>query len=223
MRRSLLLSVLAMILIAGCKSNNTVPANEVATVDGKNDAATTANENAYTGPKRYPIKSGIIQYQMISPQTGTLTVFFDNYGMKEARYYELLSIDKKQNSMDLQILDGDTLYIIKLNEKKGSKQLRPPFLFQVFTDSLMLADGYMNTGKETIGGKECSVWTKKKIGSTTWTWQGMILKQETTTGDRTTYSVTSIREDVPVSAGKFAIPEGIALEEAPPVPKTKGK
>ena len=41
-----------------------------------------------TDVKKYNIKSGIIEYEMKGVQTGTQTLYFDDWGKKEATYSE---------------------------------------------------------------------------------------------------------------------------------------
>ena len=76
--------------------------------------------------KRYPYKSGIIEYEITgNTYQGTAVLYWDNYGMKEALY-----TDKKWKKSfitlhsvnEVEIVDGDYNYTIDLDDEEGTKK-----------------------------------------------------------------------------------------------------
>jgi len=226
MRRSFLLSALALILLVGCKSNNTKPAEDGSAVNADNAATAEKKEETYSGPRRYLVKSGIIQYQYSGMQTGTETLYFDDYGMKEAKFTDatMKMMGVEQKRQELSILDGDNQYTIDLTKKTGIK-MKNPFLSQALTDSddeaiiklgekMMAEEGGKKIGTETVAGKECDVWEIKKMNAKTWVWKALPLKFEMNgMGMKLGMVATSIQENVDIPAEKLAVPEGIKITE----------
>ena len=76
-----------------------------------------------TSIKRYTVKSAIVEYEISGSQTGSETLYFKNFGEKEARYSQMniKMFGFNSETENLTIIDSDWLYTINLKEKQGTK------------------------------------------------------------------------------------------------------
>jgi hypothetical protein len=187
------------------------------------------------GYKRYQIESARVEYEMSGPQTGTETLYFDQWGMREAKYSNtalaVMGFTKKTNQ--LTILDGEWIYAIDLDKKTGTKTKHP--LMQEIAekhgtkDLAKVGERVMHqmgerVGTEEVAGKRCEVWEVKDDRggtlSTSWVWNGIPLKtQVNMAGMQQTVTATKVEADVSVPNDKFAIPSGVTITEGPDVKK----
>ncbi|MEP1095142.1 MAG: hypothetical protein ABJG78_08530 [Cyclobacteriaceae bacterium] len=171
--------------------------------------------------KRYGIKSGIIEYELSGAQSGKETVYFDDWGYREAKYTEaefsFSGFTQKNNSIT--IMEGKMIYSIDLSTNTGTKVENTMFDglededLEKMGEKMMKEMGGEKTGTEEVMNKECDVWEIKHMGSKTWVWKSIPLKTEVNMGMQMNIVATSITEgDVP--AEKFEIPEGITFQDA---------
>ncbi len=176
------------------------------------------------GLKRYQIASAIVEYTLSGAQTGTETLYFTEYGMREAKYTrsELKVGGFSQKTNRVTILEGATTYNIDLETKTGTK-LENPF-FKKFegkdateAGEKMLRDmGGEKIGVESFLGKMCDVWEVKKLGSKMWVWSGIPLKTETKfAGVQIIIAATKLEPNANIAPDKLAIPAGVNITAAP--------
>ena len=170
--------------------------------------------------KRYQVESGMIQYTISGVQKGKETVYFDHWGMREARYSTiqrpLLGIQHI-----LTISDQQWTYIIDLDKKVGNKLqnniLRNFISSATARNSFDLSEEMMKyvegekIRSEAILGKMCDVWQSKKIGTVYWFWKWIPIKtQVVLTSQQETVSIaTKIEENIPIPEEKFQIPKKV--------------
>lgn len=186
--------------------------------------ATYRAEAAQTGMKRYQIASAIVEYTLSGAQTGTETLYFTDYGMREAKHTrsEIKVASLTQKSNRVVILEGATTYNIDLDAKTGTKIENP--LFKKFegqdataVGEKMLRDlGGRKIGTELFLGKTCEVWEVKKLGSKTWVWSGIPLKTETNFGGMQVFvTATKLEPNASIPPEKLAIPPGVKISSGP--------
>ncbi|MBK7631780.1 MAG: hypothetical protein IPJ23_13960 [Ignavibacteriales bacterium] len=176
--------------------------------------------------KRYGIKSGVIEYIITGSQEGTKTLYFDDWGMRQAEYTRsVLSVGGFTKSLNLvNIIDGEYQYMINIDQNSGTKT-RNPILksiedlknqkgFNEFGEQMLLSDGYNKVGSDEFLGKNCDIYEMKNIGTKIWVWKWLTLKSETQSGGiNRTVAATRINEDGSVPASKFKIPEKVVLNQ----------
>ncbi|MDO8648182.1 MAG: hypothetical protein Q7R81_00175 [Candidatus Peregrinibacteria bacterium] len=211
--RSLLLAT-SLFTLASCAEKTSLP------VEGNSQSMTQE------GYKRYGVESGIIVYEKTGYQTGTETVYFDQWGMREARYddSEITAEGETVKTNQLILLDGEWTYNIDLNTKEGTKLKNSSYAeiaeqsgskdMATLGESMLQSLGGKKTGTEVIAGKECDVWLLESLGSVNCIWNSIPLKTEVTLGDIQVSGIaTSVQEGGPISEDKFKVPAGITLSE----------
>ena len=87
--------------------------------DSSNDKVDNSGKNnSVDFQKRYGIKSGVIEYLITGSQEGTKTLYFDNWGMRQAEYTRsVLSFGGFTKSLNLvSIIDGEYQYMINIDQ-----------------------------------------------------------------------------------------------------------
>lgn len=178
--------------------------------------------------QRYKIRSGIVEYKLSGVQTGSETIYFDRWGMREAKYSQaetkMMNMSIKKNILTL--LDGDWTYSVDLDAKTGTK-VPTPLLKDLsaqakregkdLTDigeDIMKRSGAKKIGEETFLGKRCDVWEIQNLKTKTWVWQGLALKTEASMMGKTILiEATRVQENVSVPPEKLALPKGVVITE----------
>ena len=216
--RSLNLSVLSFLLFFAAACGNST----------ESTSGTSSEERKDAGYRRYQIESGIVEYAISGSQTGTETLYFDKWGMREAKYtnteISAMGITQKTNQMTL--MDGDWIYNVDLDKRTGTKMKNP--LFEMIADKSGTKDfgemglqmlkemGGEKTGSEEIAGKLCDVWESKDLGSKSWIWNSLTLKTEVNmAGIAITILATKVDEGASIPEDKFTLPSDVTITEAP--------
>lgn len=176
--------------------------------------------------KRYNVQSCIVEYSLGGSQKGSETLYFDRWGMREARYSnkELSMMGVQQKTNTLLITDYDWMYNIDLDKKTGTKTKNGIFqslLKNAKNNDLieagmkMMKDmGGEKIGTETIAGKMCDIWEIKKLGSKTWIWNAVPLKVTAKfAGVEITSVATKVHEGATIPESKFQVPAGVKIKE----------
>lgn len=223
--KTFLLVLLAVFLLAACKKAQETTNPTVATDPGAASTSTSSNSSL---PKRYLVESGIVEYDLSGPQTGTETVYFDKWGWREAKLtnttLSMAGITRRENK--LSVMDGDWLYTVDLSTRTGTKvqnTLLAQFVEaakrkgQSMTDlgeELLTRMGGRKIGSEEIAGKSCDVWETKSLGSRSWIWRGVTLKTETSLGGMQLRSTARrFEENAAVPPDRFVIPTDVKITE----------
>ncbi|MFZ2323392.1 MAG: hypothetical protein WAV89_06830 [Ignavibacteriaceae bacterium] len=192
----------------------------------KDDSQNPDKDKASKFQKRYGVKSGIIEYELSGSQEGTKTLYFDDWGMRQAEYTRsVLSVGGYTKAMNLvNIIDGEYQYIINLDQKSGTKTRNPIIKemealknekgFNEFGEQMILKMGAEKTGSENFLGKNCDVYEMKNSGTKLWVWEWIALKTETQSRSITLSSAAKkIETNVQIPGAKFQIPEKVVLNE----------
>jgi len=188
-------------------------------------------------PKRYEIKSGIVHYEplnLMGMGTTTETLYFDDYGRKEAveTITESNVMGIKTYEHRVQITDGTIVISCEIkktvNGKDETSKVAQKGDISAFQDmAKMMATtmdindlkknmDYREEGTETIAGvtgKKYSIAMNKVQPDTRIygvMYKNIVMKSETGTVSK---KAERIEENAAVPASKFAIPEGYTVEE----------
>lgn len=172
------------------------------------------------GIKRYQVASAIVEYTLSGTQTGTETLYFVDYGMREAKYTstEIKVGTFSQKTKRVTLMEGATTYTIDLDQRTGTKIENP--LYKKFegqdateVGERMLRDmGGQKIGAESFLGKMCEVWEIRKLGSKVWVWSGIPLKTEITFGGmQSSIVATKIEPNVQIPPEKLTLPADIKI------------
>jgi len=174
--------------------------------------------------KRYKIKSGIVKYKVSGTMTGTETMYFDEWGHKEAKFSktEMKIFGMVQKSNKLTILDGKNVFDIDLDKRTATKTENSMYAsfenktdkeMDDFGEDLMTKMGGKKVGTETVFGKNCEIWEIATLGSKIWVWKNLLIKSETNMlGMKINMMVTELKVNVSVPSGKFQVPSGIEIK-----------
>ncbi len=178
--------------------------------------------------KKYNIESGIIEYSLTGFTKGTQTVYFDNWGIREATYSttetNMMGITSKTNTLIL--IDGEWAYNINLDSKTGTKSKNLNYedmlkysldnTIKDISEKTMQDMGGEKVGKEEILKKMCDVWQIKKISSKMWMWNGINMKNSTNmAGMNIDIVATKFQENGRIPSDKFKIPSDIKITDTP--------
>ncbi len=164
--------------------------------------------------RKYPFETAIVKYKIEGKTGGEKSYFVYGAGYKMAEYV-VEKKGKKIKSNTGVITIGPFTTTIDFIDKKATRIENPLLLlsadanrdWQKIGENILIKTGFEKKGKETIIGKECSLWVNGK--DKLWIWKGLALKTETRSGSET---ATSVKIDVAVSDSKFQVPDDIELE-----------
>ena len=165
---------------------------------------------AQNGTKYYGIKSGSYKTEMdMMGQTITNTVYFDDFGAKEATSMSMMGMEMTQINKD------GKMYLVNKGEKSVQEmpQQQQSINYLNLTDEVIAKNKIKETGKETVSGKECTVYTLEmnQMGqtakATVCVWQGFTMKTTIDAGGfAISTKIVEIKEG-PVDAAVFEIPK----------------
>ena len=192
---------------------------------GKDESSNLGKYSDSEFQKVFGIKSGVIEYVISGSQEGTKTLYFDNWGMKQAEYMRsILTVKGFTKPINkLSVIDGEFQYNINMDQNSGTRtrnqilrtmeQLSGQKSFNEFGEQMLLSMGANKIGSEDFLGKTCDVYEMRSTGTKLWVWEWITLKSETNSrGLEINISATRINEGS-VPKEKFKIPEKVILNE----------
>ena len=158
---------------------------------------------------RYGIKSG--SYKTSMDMMGNAieqTTYFDDYGAKEMTSMNMMGMEMTQITKD------GTMYLVNKGEKSVQEMPgRESVNYLNLTDEVIAKNKIKETGKETVAGKECTVYTAEisQMGqtakATVSVWNGIAMKSTIDMGGfAITQKVVEVKEG-PVDASLFEVPK----------------
>lgn len=176
--------------------------------------------------KRYGIKSAIVEYVITGSQSGTKTLYFDNWGMRQAEntnsVLEIGNFSKRINILN--IVKDDANYVIDLERNTGTKTKNPvnkliadlqnQKSFGEFGEQILLKAGAMKVGQEEFLDKDCDIYEIKNTGTKMWIWKWIPLKAISKLGGVEINSVAKkIEVNVNIPEEKFTPPDNVTITE----------
>ena len=160
------------------------------------------------GQNRYGIKSGSYKTEMdMMGQTITNTTYFDDYGAKEVTSMNMMGMEMTQLRKD------DKMYMINKGDKTVQEMpAQQSINYLNLTDEVIAKNKIKETGKETVAGKECTVYTAEisQMGqtakATVSVWNGFAMKSVIDMGGFSiSQKIVEVNEG-PVDAALFEVP-----------------
>jgi hypothetical protein len=199
---------LFVVLAAVSCNNNPVPGSENAQSDG----------NAVVTKKgKYGIRSGIVEYKTtVMGMDANQTLFFDDYGAKEATQVEMDMMGMKIRTYTL-TKDG-TVYNFDPDKKTGTKSTLSAQSgtvdFENISQEVQKEMKLKKVGEENFLGKTCDKFTidyeKMKMTGDYLVWKGIALKTNVDMGSmKIALYALKVEENVVIPAEKFEIPADI--------------
>ena len=159
---------------------------------------------------RYGIKSGSYKTEMdMMGQTITNTVYFDDFGAKEATSMSMMGMEMTQINKD------GKMYLVNKGEKSVQElpQQQQTINYLNLTDEVIAKNKIKETGKETVAGKECTVYSLEmnQMGqtakATVCVWKGFTMKTTIDMGGMTISTKVAEIKEGPVDAAVFEVPK----------------
>ena len=224
MKKTVLLLLLAFAAfeLTSCGGKSDAPGTADSTK--KAEAAQASSTNAPAGAK-FKMKAGIAEGTMeMMGQKVQIKMLFDDWGTKMRN--ETTGDMMGQKMHQVNITKDSMSYIIDMIKKTGQKMKAQPYdmNFANMTPEELKAKGIKEIGKETIGGRECTVYEidqnanapkpkaapgappQPDMKGKFWIWNNFPIKMEM--GQMMKMEMTKIEETAP-PAGTFDIPSDI--------------
>lgn len=200
--------------------------------DEKDQSGKTVTENpiekkvTIKDQKIFGVESGIVEYKISGSQIGDKTLYFKDWGRKQAEFsVSTIKVGKySKNTNLLKITNGNWQYIINLEAKNGTKkenpvlekmiEFRDQISFGEFGEQLALINGGIETGSDVVIGKKCRVFEFKSKNSKLWLWNWLMLKSEMLSGKvRIDVQAISIKVNVSIADSIFKPPLDVLITE----------
>ena len=164
---------------------------------------------AQDGAKRYGIKSGSYKTEMDMMGNAIVqTVFFDDYGAKEVTEIDMMGMQMSQIRKD-----GKTYLVNKSDKSVQEMPAQESINYLDLNDEAIKKFKVKETGKETVAGKDCTVYTTEinQMGqtakATVSVWNGFAMKSVIDAGGFSiTQKIVEVKEG-PVDAELFEVPK----------------
>ena len=164
---------------------------------------------AFAQAPRYGIESGSYKMETnVMGQTVTSTVYFDDFGAKEATSVSMMGVDMTQI-----FRDGKVYVVDKAQRSVQEMPQQQSINYMDLSDEVIAKNKIQEIGTETVDGKECTVYTLEmsQMGqtakATVCVWNGFTMKTTIDAGGFTiSTKVTEVNEG-PVDAALFEVPK----------------
>lgn len=192
---------------------------------GDNASEDGADGNSKTlKERRYSIRSAIVEYDISGSQEGSKTIYFDDWGMRQAEESNTTitvgEFSKTANLLSITV--GEWQYTINQDTKTGTKsksqlleikeELEGQKYFGELGEQMLIKMGGQKIGEERFMDKDCVVYNFKNLRMKAWYWNWILLKSETSSGPvNITVTARSLKENVSIPKEVFAVPEGVTL------------
>lgn len=179
---------------------------------------------------RYDVSSGEISYKLNGMQEGYETLYFDQWGVREARYTKATlkigtGLDRKVDR--LIVTNKEWIYTIDFVEKTGTKMKNPAYEKNLTQTSLNPRDlsringqklhklGGQKTGQEQVADLPCEVWEVKRLAAKFWIWKQLVLKRIPKIATERSIMREAVRVNTgqKIPADKFEIPKDIVIQD----------
>ena len=237
MKNISLVSLVFCLFMFACSDNTEQNTQEESSQEEKTDVvevestevtegeAKTSQEMGDDGYRRYGVESGIIETELTGFQKGTETIYFDNWGMREAKYSNTVMeiAGMKRETKIFTLIDGEWIYNVDLNTNKGTK-IKNPMIESIATqtgeknfmqlgEEVLKKMGASKTGTAVALGKTCDVWEAQAMNMKLLVWKGIPFKTTVSLGEQmgqnmnSEITVTKFDEEASVPEDKFKLPE----------------
>ena len=217
--QTLISLLLILLILFGCSDNND-KSQKVNVITKSGDKISLADK------KIFGLKSGIIYYDVTGDQVGTKKLYFDDWGRKQAEFsYTTIKVGKySKSSSILKIINNDLQYIIDLKKKYGTKRKNPvldklaelsrQMNYNEFGEQLILFDGGVEAGHDSVAGKYCTIYDFKTRHLKEYIWKWITLKSISHSGGVDIITTANkIEENTELPDSLFLPPKDVAITE----------
>lgn len=174
---------------------------------------------------RYQIRSGIIEYQMTGDQSGTSSLYFDQFGKRESKYINFSEARGGKNNQLLVFRDNAWIYNVdvlsktgtSINENDVSETVLNKFIASApaaYDEQSLKSQGAVLSGKDKVLGFDCEQYQLKPAGISACLYKGIPLKVEiSSAGNKSQIIATSIQEEVDLPRAKLKLPYDLVIRE----------
>ncbi|MEI6091496.1 MAG: hypothetical protein WCR42_13660 [bacterium] len=214
MKKVLILLVISLIVVSCSADDKKKPTTEENKTEQKVDTRKIA--------KRAEYKSGVVEYITKGFSTGKQTLYFDDWGFKNA-VIQTMKVGETTVQNHIIITEGWTYQMNKTENRyfkvKNDDSEKYRKLYEKFksneeaTNELLKQAGGKMIGKENFMDKDCDIWEMPAQNSKNWLWKGVILKSVMSMPiGQLTFEATSIKLDVAIPDSVFAIPQNVEFK-----------
>lgn len=180
--------------------------------------------------KHYQVKSGMVEYALTGTRSGTETLYWDDWGEREARYTKasISMMGMTQTTDDWVITLPDVVYSIDMKTKTGVKSGNPAKAFAAGLSDKELEDfgrrmaesmGAKMVGTDRVAGLSCELWRTEQMQSESCDHKGVPLRMVSNTmGMNMTVTATKVDLGADVDESHFTVPADVTVSEAPALP-----
>ncbi len=172
--------------------------------------------------KRYPFKSGMIEFKHSGTMKGTEIMYWDDYGNKEVHFkdYKINFLGMKTKKKEVELTLGDVTYKWEDGKKSGTKTQNPYLAeakeagseeWQDVTGPMLDSLGFKQIENATVNGKDCEVY---KGSCKYYVWEGLPMKVSGKFfGMKINMEATKVETDIDVDQAKFELPKKVSFTE----------
>ncbi len=181
--------------------------------------------SGYEAFKRYHVKSGVVEYRLEGMRTGTETLYWDDWGVKEARYTEV-TVNLMGVSQDVKeklIATPDVVYTIDQTTNSAVKTKNPGVGFfkdlnedemAQMSKQLLEATGGKRIGTDFVAEQTCELWDVPLSGGQECIWKGIPLSESGSLGGLQSSRVaTIVVAGIEVDEKHFMLPADVSITD----------
>ena len=181
--------------------------------------------SGYEGFKKYQIKSGVIEYRLDGMRSGTEKVYWDDWGVKEARYTKatLNLMGVAQEVEERLISTPDVIYTIDVKTNEAVKTKNPGVGFfkglsedemTQMSKQLLEATGAKLLGTDFVADQTCELWDVPLSGGQECIWKGIALAESGSLGGlQSEREATTVVAGIEVDAEHFILPKDVTITD----------
>ncbi len=181
--------------------------------------------SGYEGFKRYQIKSGVIEYRLEGMRSGTEKVYWDDWGVKEARYTKatLNLMGVAQEVEERLISTPDVIYTIDVKTNQAVKTKNPGVGFfkglsedemTQMSKQLLEATGAKRLGTDFVAEQTCELWDVPLSGGQECIWKGIALAESGSLGGlQSEREATTVVAGIEVDEVHFTLPKDVTITD----------
>lgn len=229
MKRSVLvfataLTAFSLAACGGDDSSRSEASNDTAAGTTAGDAAQTsgADDAAATAARPYKVKSGIVETTIDMMGEQKQTMYFDDYGTKQATVTAVEIMGQKSETISI---TADGWMITYDPAKKEGTKMKAGLAagssavpnIESLTADVKERYKLKETDARSIAGKDAKGFEMEAMGMPmkVWLWEGIPMRTEVSMGGKQPMvsEVKSIQTDVEIPADRFTVPADVKLKE----------
>lgn len=170
-------------------------------------------------PHFYALEQGSIVYEISGAAKGKETLYFDQWGMRQARH-KVIEEQRMGTSNTVTLNLGFEIILMdpdkNLGQKKEDVKLKEVLAslkaddVELIAVKLLAGLGGIKVGEEKVLDRLCAVWVTAEPKMKTWIWNGIVLKMKIDTPEgEIIYTAMNVDQNILVDKKFFIIPPEI--------------